>query len=243
MVLDNIPELESYTLKPDDLNEVTVDNSALFDKAQENQALSTEQIIAMQKSNVSGADLVDLLSKNSTNFAEKSGYSQDKFIKKKEKKHIKYFTILDPTPRLLAQVYSSRAPHTIQYLGTESLAFMNCYLNVHPGVKIAVAENCSGLCSASLVWKGANVTQFNENHDGCNNHAFEVLNLGAEKAMNEGRMNQFPLNKVGSLIAGKTELKGVEMVFIQHLNSHIHLCVYLWQMISPQPLTAIYMQF
>jgi len=71
LVLDNIPELESYTLKPDDLNEVTVDNSALFDKAQANQALSTEQILAMQKSNVSGADLVDLLSKNSTNFVEK----------------------------------------------------------------------------------------------------------------------------------------------------------------------------
>jgi len=85
------------TLANEDVAGETENTNA--DLAQNNtaQKLSTEEIIKMKASNqLSGEELIKTIVANSASFEGKTTFSQQKYIAKKQKKHIQQITIMEP---------------------------------------------------------------------------------------------------------------------------------------------------
>uniref|UniRef100_A0A182SAK3 tRNA (adenine(58)-N(1))-methyltransferase non-catalytic subunit TRM6 n=1 Tax=Anopheles maculatus TaxID=74869 RepID=A0A182SAK3_9DIPT len=80
------------------------DNRNIIDDRQ-SQALSTEEILKLREECESSSEVIGKLVENSKSFATKTEYSQEKYLKRKEKKYFEYITIRRPSIRLLAEIY------------------------------------------------------------------------------------------------------------------------------------------
>ncbi|XP_065088397.1 tRNA (adenine(58)-N(1))-methyltransferase non-catalytic subunit TRM6 [Ochlerotatus camptorhynchus] len=69
------------------------------------QGLSTEAILKLREDCESSSEVIGKLVENSKSFASKTEYSQEKYLKRKEKKYFEYVEIRRPSIRLIADVY------------------------------------------------------------------------------------------------------------------------------------------
>ncbi|WAR18639.1 TRM6-like protein [Mya arenaria] len=98
------------------------DNRNLLDE-DSNQRLTQEQIEQMKKEGVSGDKLIGHLIENSATFQSKTGYAQEKWVKKKKKNNLR----------------------------VDSLAQMLTMGNVRAGSTVLVVDSCLGLVTAAVL--------------------------------------------------------------------------------------------
>ncbi len=77
------------------------------------QKLSKDDIECL-KNEVSSNEIIENLVKNSSTFNEKTGFAQQKYLKKKQQKYSNLVTILKPNVRLLTEMYYSQGPQKIK---------------------------------------------------------------------------------------------------------------------------------
>jgi hypothetical protein len=98
------------------------------------QGLSAEQITEMKKKGVGGESIIQALIQNSSSFQNKTEFSQQKYIKKKQEKYVlnhlsdvprcplltyairrylHYIEVLPPSTQTLTKVYFTKAPSKI----------------------------------------------------------------------------------------------------------------------------------
>lgn len=82
------------------------------------QKLTREEIERIKKEN-SATDVIKSLVENSKTFEEKSVFSQEKYLNKKQQKYMNFYTILKPSIKLLVEMYYSQSPNKNKY--TDSL--------------------------------------------------------------------------------------------------------------------------
>jgi tRNA (adenine-N(1)-)-methyltransferase non-catalytic subunit len=204
MPLDFIPETESYTLKPDELDQAVRDNRSIDDKSQGNNSISDEYVLKMKKEvsegKLSYQEMMDTIKAAAANSTTKTDYSLKKYETRKEQKHLKYFVVQKPTPRLVTKCYEGRNTGQICYLTNEAMAFMVNQLNVQKNTTIGVVETTSGMCLANILNRGANVLNF---YDGSATatHCVDIMNYESE-FLDESLL-PFPLDKVGTLLNQK----------------------------------------
>lgn len=87
-----------------------VDNRHAVADAHASQALSQGVILGLKAGGASGADIVAALISNSTTFASKTAYAQEKYIKRKQLKHSVRFRVVRPSPALIAHTLGVRMP-------------------------------------------------------------------------------------------------------------------------------------
>ncbi|XP_052270875.1 tRNA (adenine(58)-N(1))-methyltransferase non-catalytic subunit TRM6-like isoform X2 [Dreissena polymorpha] len=184
-------------------DECVGDNRDLLDN-DSNQKLTQDEIEQMKKEGVSGDHLIEQLIENSATFQNKTGYAQEKWVKKKKKKHLLQFTVLKPTARLLCEMQWSKGPSRISNLRVDSLAQMLTMGNVHANSTVLVVDSCMGLISAAVLERlagyGRMVCFFHG--DSPLKQALEPLDF-PQKVMNS--LYQFPLDMVNSLKHTKVE--------------------------------------
>lgn len=128
-----------------------IDNRNITDNG-DSQNLSKEEIVRLQEESVSSTDIVEKLIENSKTFNTKTEYSQEKYIKKKEKKYFEYIQLRRPSIRLLAQMFYRQDPSKTLGVRIEDLAQILTYTNIQSdGNYLLYDSGTSGLTTAAMM--------------------------------------------------------------------------------------------
>ena len=139
------------------------DNRNIFDDGR-SQLLSTEEIIGLRTSGMSGQAIVGQLIENSKTFRDKTEYSQEKYLKKKEKKYFEYITVRWPTIRLISQIMFRTDPLKILGLRMDTLSQIITTVGIHShGTYMLYESGCQGLVAAAML-----------NYIGINGHLIHI---------------------------------------------------------------------
>ncbi|CAL7942223.1 unnamed protein product [Xylocopa violacea] len=148
--LQEVLETESLN---DLLNELPSgsDNRSIIDDGT-SQKLSKEEIVQLQESGKSGKEIVGSLIENNKSFLDRTEYSQEKYLKKKEQKYFRYLTICKPSISSLHEVYFKLDHNKIGNLRMDSLAQLLSYSDVQAnGLYMLYDSGSQGLPAAAML--------------------------------------------------------------------------------------------
>lgn len=133
------------------------DNRSIIDDGT-SQKLSKEEILRLQESGKSGKEIVGSLIENNKSFLDRTEYSQEKYLKKKEQKYDRHLTICKPNISSLHDVYFKSGHKKIAYLRMDTLAQLLSYSDVQSdGLYILYDSGTPGLPAAAMLNRiGAN---------------------------------------------------------------------------------------
>lgn len=97
----------------------------------ESQTLTKEDIDKLKEEKFCSNSIIGELINNSKTFNMKTEYSQEKYIKKKEKKYCEYIQIRRPTIRLLAQMFYRQDYSKTLGIRIDDLSQILTYGNIH----------------------------------------------------------------------------------------------------------------
>lgn len=114
--------------------------------------MSTEDINRLKENDLSSTEIVSQLVENSKTFSSKTEYSQEKYIKKKEKKYFEFLQIRKPSIRLLADIFYRQDPGKVLGLRCDSLTQLLCYSNINAlGSFLLYESGTNGLVTAAIM--------------------------------------------------------------------------------------------
>eukprot|EP00727_Mastigamoeba_balamuthi_P014199 m51a1_g9401 hypothetical protein (404) ;mRNA; f:293806-295410 len=114
------------------------------------QRLGKDQIEELRKGGADGTAIVSALVENSASFKDKTAFAQEKYIKKKLKKHVAQIKLLEPTAFNIATAAYAENPAKVGFVRPDMLAKMLYMLAVRAGTRALVCENCSGVLLGSI---------------------------------------------------------------------------------------------
>lgn len=118
----------------------------------ESQSLTKEDIDKLQDSELNSNAIIEELVSNSKTFSMKTEYSQEKYIKKKEKKYFEYIQIRRPTIRLLASMFYRQDPSKTIGIRIDDLSQILTYTNIQSsGNHLLYDSGSSGLMMAAIM--------------------------------------------------------------------------------------------
>ncbi|KAK5638445.1 hypothetical protein RI129_012740 [Pyrocoelia pectoralis] len=133
------------------VEESGIDNRDIIDDGK-SQTLSKSEIENLRDRALSSGDIVQKLVENSRTFNSKTEYSQEKYLKKKEKKYFEYIQVRKPSIRLLAQMFYRQDPNKTLGIRLDDLSQLLTYANVHSdGHYLLYDSGTSGLVAASIL--------------------------------------------------------------------------------------------
>jgi len=131
------------------------------------------------KSRCSGAEVVGALTANSATFATKTRFSQEKYIKKKQLRHLQQVTVLRPTVMELCETYMKQSRGKICGLRFDYLSAVLCQADVHSGGRFLLLDCASGLVAAAMAQRLSGLGRiFRVFRGGCSDRAITELDLG-----------------------------------------------------------------
>ena len=120
-------------------------NATLFDDGSA-QALDEQAIKRMKQQGAQGEAIVKALAQNSATFAAKTAFSQEKWMKKKAKRHLLYLTAARPTALSVCDMYTLKGPDKLCGLRRDSLGLLLALSNAQPGARVLVLETGCSAC-------------------------------------------------------------------------------------------------
>lgn len=185
------------------------DNRNITDDC-DSQTLTKDEIEKLREEAANSNDIVEKLITNSKTFSEKTEYSQEKYMKKKEKKYYGYVQIRKPTIRILAQMFHRQDPGKTLGIRMDDLSQILTYANVQSdGNYILYDSGTSGLVTAALL-----------NAIGANTSAKLIhMHPGNECQKNAVIAMQFPKEQLERCI--NVNLYSVLRCYYQNKNSFI----------------------
>ncbi|XP_011301509.1 tRNA (adenine(58)-N(1))-methyltransferase non-catalytic subunit TRM6 [Fopius arisanus] len=127
------------------------DNRSITDDGT-SQKLSKEEIEDLRDAGKSSKEIVTSLISNSTSFATKTEFSQEKYIKKKEKKYCRYLTMKKPSISMIQEIYFRQDSSKINFLRMDTLSQILSYSDVRSEGKFLLYDSgTSGLSAAALL--------------------------------------------------------------------------------------------
>lgn len=106
----------------------------------------------MRESVSDSKEIIGTLVANSKSFNEKTEFSQEKYIRKKEKKYFDYVQIRKPTIRLLSEIFYTQDPEKPLGLRIDSLSQLISYSGVNStGTYLVYDAGTSGLVPAAFL--------------------------------------------------------------------------------------------
>ena len=127
------------------------DNRLIVDDGN-SQKLSKDEIIRLQESGKTGKEIVGSLIENNKSFLDRTEYSQEKYLKKKEQKYIRYLTVCKPSISSLQDVYFKLDHNKIGNLRMDALAQLLSYSDVQSdGLYILYDSGSQGLPAAAML--------------------------------------------------------------------------------------------
>lgn len=128
-----------------------IDNRNITDDGS-SQSLTPEAIQKLREECSSSTEIVSQIVENSKTFSSKTEYSQEKYLKKKEKKYFEYVQIKRPNIRLIADIMYRQSADKIYGLRMDSLSQLVSYSGVcGVGTYLLYESGTNGLLPATLL--------------------------------------------------------------------------------------------
>eukprot|EP00931_Biecheleriopsis_adriatica_P055796 TRINITY_DN33065_c0_g1_i1.p1 TRINITY_DN33065_c0_g1~~TRINITY_DN33065_c0_g1_i1.p1 ORF type:complete len:433 (+),score=89.16 TRINITY_DN33065_c0_g1_i1:44-1342(+) len=175
------PESEKAEEVPvEDNRNLAQDNSA--------QGLSPAEVRAL-KGTCSGGEVVEALASNSATFASKTKFAQEKYLKKKQQKHVQQVVLLRPTVMELCETYLKHMRNKVCGLRFDYLSSLLCHADVCSGRRYFVLDCAAGLVTGAISQQMAGHGQ-----------VYRVFRGGCpEKGLNELDLSEAERNSVRPL--------------------------------------------
>lgn len=135
---------------PESTKTTDIDNRSLVDDGK-SQKLTRNEIEELKSKGCDAVDIVRTIVEHSSSFKEKTQFSQEKYIKRKQSKYSNIVTISQPTIRLLTEMYFAQSPSKLCNMRVDSLSQMLSYANIVPGGTYLVVDDCLGLLVAAVL--------------------------------------------------------------------------------------------
>ncbi|XP_055349605.1 tRNA (adenine(58)-N(1))-methyltransferase non-catalytic subunit TRM6-like [Paramacrobiotus metropolitanus] len=155
---DDEDDIEDYGEEDGDNRNLVDDGSA--------QSLTLGEISALKSSGVTGMELIGNLVKNSSTFGQRQEYSKEKYVQKKKDKHIYRFRVLQPTLRLVCEVYNCQRSQKINHLRVDTLAMMLSFANIRHGSNVVVVDGSQGILLAAALQRTGGAGRIVHIHSG-----------------------------------------------------------------------------
>jgi len=151
--------------------------------AQDNRAQSlTPTAVKELKGRCTGEELVDALASNSSTFATKTKFSQEKYIRKKQQKHVQQVTILRPTVMELCETYMKQSRGKMCGLRFDYLSSVLANADVRSGGRYFAFDCACGLVVASMAQRLSGAGRvFRAFRGNCPEKALAELDLGTAR--------------------------------------------------------------
>ncbi|XP_041973654.1 tRNA (adenine(58)-N(1))-methyltransferase non-catalytic subunit TRM6 [Aricia agestis] len=153
MTLNNINVVEETVALKDEIQSKASgsDNRNIYDDGR-SQKLSADEIQELKSDLNKASEIVETLITNSNTFHNKTEYSQEKYLKKKEKKYFEYIQILRPNLRHIAEIMYKLEPTKIQGIRMDTLSQIITMSNVsNEGNHLLYDSGSNGLLAAALL--------------------------------------------------------------------------------------------
>lgn len=134
-----------------ELEETTATNEDIYDDPSLPVKVAATDIQALKASGLEGQELIDGIAKLSKSYEKRTVYSQDKYNKKKESKHLRMFTPLAPTLMTMCDYHFDRQPEKIRGIRADTLAQMMSFSGVAPGGRYLLVDATAGLLTAACI--------------------------------------------------------------------------------------------
>ncbi|KAK1443427.1 translation initiation factor eif3-like protein [Babesia gibsoni] len=132
----------------EDVHNHTSDNRDIHDDNSA-QKLSYDEIQRMKK-DMNAHDLIETIVDNSETFSKKTKMAQEKYIMRKEKKHMKLFYIRPCDLYNVCNCYFTSFPHKIGYMNFANLGMILYMANILHGFKVMVLDHSLGLLTGAI---------------------------------------------------------------------------------------------
>lgn len=129
--------------------ETAKNNASLIDD-NANQQLGSESIQEMRAAGASGGEIVAALAAASSTFESKTEFAQEKYKKKKAKKHSLAVAVQRASAAAVCEVYYGTNPARIGFLRLDALALLLSLANVGAHARVVLVESSGGLVTAAV---------------------------------------------------------------------------------------------
>lgn len=115
------------------------------------QKLTYVDIQELKNKGISGREIIEQQLASSESFANRTVYSQAKYVARKEQKHLKLFTPLQPDFGNVCEFWFDKAPEKIRWIRKDALSQVLSFGSVRPGGRYLVVDGVSGLLVGSVL--------------------------------------------------------------------------------------------
>ncbi|XP_023946339.2 tRNA (adenine(58)-N(1))-methyltransferase non-catalytic subunit TRM6 [Bicyclus anynana] len=127
------------------------DNRNIYDDGR-SQKLSATEISDLKSDSTKASDIVETLITNSKTFHNKTEFSQEKYLKKKEKKYFEFIQILRPNLRIITETLYKLDPSKVQGIRIDTLSQIITLSNISSeGNHLLYDSGSNGLLAAALL--------------------------------------------------------------------------------------------
>ncbi|SNX85226.1 related to GCD10 - translation initiation factor eIF3 RNA-binding subunit [Melanopsichium pennsylvanicum] len=115
------------------------------------QKLTYVDIQELKNKGISGREIIEQQLASSESFANRTVYSQAKYVARKEQKHLKLFTPLQPDFGNVCDFWLDKSPEKIRWIRKDALSQVLTFGSVRPGGRYLVVDGVSGLLVGSVL--------------------------------------------------------------------------------------------
>ncbi|KAJ9473923.1 tRNA (adenine(58)-N(1))-methyltransferase non-catalytic subunit TRM6 [Pseudozyma hubeiensis] len=115
------------------------------------QKLTYVDIQALKEQGISGREIIEQQLASSESFANRTVYSQAKYVARKEQKHLRLFTPLQPDFGNVCDFWFDKSPEKIRYIRKDALSQVLSFGSVRPGGRYLVVDGVSGLLVGAVL--------------------------------------------------------------------------------------------
>lgn len=115
------------------------------------QKLTYVDIQQLKNQGISGRQIIEQQLASSESFANRTVYSQAKYVARKEQKHLKLFTPLQPDFGNVCDFWFDKSPEKIRWIRKDALSQVLTFGSVRPGGRYLVVDGVSGLLVGSVL--------------------------------------------------------------------------------------------
>lgn len=115
------------------------------------QKLTYVDIQELKNKGISGREIIEQQLASSESFANRTVYSQAKYVARKEQKHLKLFTPLQPDFGNVCDFWFDKSPEKIRWIRKDALSQVLSFGSVRTGGRYLVVDGVSGLLVGSVL--------------------------------------------------------------------------------------------
>ncbi|PKI82831.1 Trm6p [Malassezia vespertilionis] len=149
-------------------------NENIYDDG-ESQLLSYEDIKAMKEAGATGREIIQRQLEANKSYDQRTVYSQSKIMKRKEAKHLQFFTPLAPDMYNVCAYNFERNPDKIRGMRPDALSQVLSFGNVQAGGRFLVVDGIGGLLTGAVLERMGGCGSVHMIHDADSPPSLELM--------------------------------------------------------------------